>query len=45
VHTAQLNAACTLELWQLAFESAEELHMLLSHPSNRKVFMYQVYHL
>ena len=36
IRTEQLNSACTLELWQLAFESAEELYGVLSHPSNRK---------
>ena len=36
IRAAQLNAACTLELWQLAFESAEELHLVLQHPNNRK---------
>jgi len=36
IRSEQLNAACTLELWQLAFESAEELHGLLLHPNNRK---------
>jgi len=35
IRSEQLNAACTLELWQLAFESAEELHGLLLHPTNR----------
>jgi translation initiation factor 3 subunit A len=36
IRAAQLNAACKLELWQLAFESAEELHLLLQHPANKK---------
>ncbi|EKX52821.1 translation initiation factor 3, subunit A [Guillardia theta CCMP2712] len=36
IRAAQLNAATQLELWQLAFESAEDLHNVLSHPSNRK---------
>jgi hypothetical protein len=36
IRAAQLNAACNLELWQLAFESAEELYAVLMHPSNKK---------
>lgn len=36
IRAEQLNAACTLELWQLAFESAEELHPVLTHAANRK---------
>lgn len=36
IRTEQLNGACTLELWQLAFESAEELYAVLSHPANKK---------
>ena len=36
IRMEQLNAACDLELWQLAFESAEDFHQLVSHPANRK---------
>eukprot|EP00290_Baffinella_frigidus_P011117 CAMPEP_0180140808 /NCGR_PEP_ID=MMETSP0986-20121125/14477_1 /TAXON_ID=697907 /ORGANISM="non described non described, Strain CCMP2293" /LENGTH=874 /DNA_ID=CAMNT_0022083429 /DNA_START=79 /DNA_END=2700 /DNA_ORIENTATION=+ len=36
IRVEQLNAACGLELWQLAFESAEEFHNVVSHPANRK---------
>jgi translation initiation factor 3 subunit A len=31
VRVEQLNAATKLELWQLAFESAEELHDVINH--------------
>ena len=31
IRAEQLNSACTLELWQMAFESAEELYGVLSH--------------
>ena len=37
IRAAQLNAACDLELWQLAFESAEDLHQIVSVPANRRV--------
>eukprot|EP00961_Rhodomonas_salina_P065533 881227-Rhodomonas_salina.1 len=42
VRAEQLNAATKLELWQLAFESAEELHNVISHPANRKAFKSKV---
>ena len=32
VRVEQLNAATKLELWQLAFESAEELYDVYNHP-------------
>jgi hypothetical protein len=40
VRAEQLNAATKLDLWQLAFESAEELHTVISHPANRKVLIF-----
>eukprot|EP00283_Hemiselmis_rufescens_P006388 CAMPEP_0173423820 /NCGR_PEP_ID=MMETSP1357-20121228/3963_1 /TAXON_ID=77926 /ORGANISM="Hemiselmis rufescens, Strain PCC563" /LENGTH=857 /DNA_ID=CAMNT_0014386977 /DNA_START=130 /DNA_END=2699 /DNA_ORIENTATION=- len=42
VRVEQLNAATQLDLWQLAFESAEELHSIISHPANRKAFKSKV---
>ncbi len=42
VRAEQLNAATKLDLWQLAFESAEELHTVISHPANRKVLILQL---
>lgn len=38
VRAEQLNAATALDLWQLAFESAEELQSVIAHPSIRKAF-------
>lgn len=42
IRAEQLNAATKLDLWQLAFESAEELHTVISHPANRKAFKSKV---
>jgi hypothetical protein len=43
IRAEQLHAATKLDLWQLAFESAEELHNVISHPGNRKVLNHSVY--